>query len=84
MTVWPVPSSAIVRPTIDGSAPKRRSQTPWLSSATFAAPGSPSSGEKLRPSSGCKPKTVNRLAVEYAPPRRAGSSASVSVNDVPV
>lgn len=58
MTVYGAPFTMIRRPTIAESAPKRRSQNPWLSTITGWAPGTVrSSPAKNRPMAGRTPST---------------------------
>ena len=64
------PSSPIVLPTIDESAPRRRVQNPWLTMTSRASGASPV--EKPGPSSGRRPRSANRPGETSAPLTRSG------------
>ncbi len=54
-TVNGFPLNTSVRPMMDGSLPKRRTHSAWLSTTTRSAPGLSSSAVKTRPRAGATP-----------------------------
>ncbi len=69
------PLSASVRPTSDGSEPKRRCQKPWPRTTTVAGfAGLSSSGVKKRPAAGLTPSTEKALPVKTIPKTRSDCS----------
>ena len=69
--VWP--SKATVRPTTDGSAPKRRRHSASLSRTTRCRPTLSSSARKSRPSAGVTPMTRKEPGVTSSGRTRSGS-----------
>ena len=82
-----LPSSSSVRPTMSGSAPKRRVQRAWLISATGGqgtrsangvAPRNSSFAVRSRPATTWTPRTRSRLCSTSAQFSRSGCSSVIS------
>ena len=58
-----------VRSTTPGSAPKRRTHSAWLMSATGGAPRTSSSGAKSRPSATRTPSTRKKVVLDAVAPQ---------------
>jgi hypothetical protein len=71
------PFSVTLRPTIDGSRPKRRVQTPAPIIATGAAPGFSSSSVNPRPATGDKPRALSSPGLMRLPANCSGSPRPV-------
>ena len=72
-------SMLIVRPTIAGSAAKRRAQNAWLMSIARGPFGVSSSRVNDRPSAGWTPSTSKKRGATSTPTTRSGSPRPVSV-----
>ena len=77
-TVWSTPLSVRLRPTIDGSPPKRRFQSPSLIIATRALPGDPRLRGTIAPSTGLMPSNGKSDGVSVPPPNCSGSPCPVN------
>jgi len=82
-TVRAVPSTSIVLPTSDGSAPKEVVHSAFEISATGAAPGTMSPACSTRPRAAPTPSAWKRLEVTVARSTRRGRSGAVRL-DCPV
>ena len=72
-TVVSTPFSVSLRPTIDGSPPKRRFHSPSPIITTFSAPGRSSPSLKERPRTGLMPSSGNSDGVTVPPANCSGS-----------
>ena len=79
MTSVGTPSSGIDRPTMLRSPPKRRTQSPCDSTATGAAPVTPSASVNQRPSAGDTRRTDASDGVARVTMMRSGSPRPVNV-----
>ncbi len=71
------PSRWIVRPSISGSPPKRRCQSPWPRTTTVSRPGTSSVAGEAAAEQRLRAERVERLAVTWPMPTRTGSPAPV-------
>ena len=78
-TVTDIAADPDVRPTIDGSPPKRAIQRSWLSSATGGAPRDASASVKSRPAVGATPSSDRKFQVMNADCTCSGSPPATSV-----
>ena len=73
-TSYGSPSNVRLRPTHEGSPPKRVRHRSQERTTTRSRPGVPSSGRKVRPYAASTPSRSNRLAVALRPGMRCGTS----------
>jgi len=78
-TVTASPPSVMPRPTMAGSALKRRRQSRSERTTTASPPGRSSLSRNVRPSAGIAPSIGKRLALTAWPCSSSGSPAAVSV-----
>ena len=78
ITVNRLPESGIVRPTIAGSASKRRCHRPSESTATRSLPSASPSGRSVRPSAAVTPIVEKKSPETYATSNRSGRSPPLS------
>jgi hypothetical protein len=78
ITVNGLPLRVTSRPTMRGSPPKRRCQSPWLNTTTSSSPPTfSSSGRKARPSCGRTPSVGKKFAVTRSAVSCSGSPSPV-------
>ena len=80
-TVQSTPFSVTFLPTSEGSAPKRRRQSPSLTIATGALPGLSSPSRKARPTTGWMPSSGISEGLIRLPVNCSGSPCPLRLND---